>query len=392
MPASRNHTTFALLMLCSMLSLAGTDLILPAIPRLPELFSTTASTSQLVLAAYAGGSALGLLLFGHLAERIARRTLLLSSLGVFALASLACMFASGIDTLIALRALQGAASAAAPVFAPGIIRQLFDPQASVRAIGLLGSAESLSPALAPLAGAALLAHFGWRSSFGVLSVAAALAALLILRLGLPPQTAASTPRGTYRQLLGNVCYLRYALSQALTLGGLLTFVFGAPAVIVGAMGGSLDDFIILQIINVASFIVAANLAARLGERFGTERVIMAGSLMGLFSALTLLLYGLGGGSDPRWLPLLFLPMGVGLGLRGPAGFYLGVVASGENHARGSALIVFFILGITTLGTALAAPFIGLGLAALAVVASALHLLSTLLLWRLPALPGPAPAP
>lgn len=388
MTNSRRAITFSLLILCATLSLAGTDLILPAIPQLPEIFGTDRATAQLVLAAYVGGGGLGLLLYGRLADHFSRKALLLSSLGAFAAASLACAFSPGITTLIALRFIQGVASAAAPVFGPGLIRQLFTDKAAVRAIGFLGSVESLVPALAPIFGVLLLTHFGWQSSFELLGVLTLLAAVLILVLGLPQEEKTSGVRGSYGQLLTDRIFMRYALSQALTLGGLLTFVFGAPTVIVASMGGSLNDFIIMQVINISGFIIVANLTARIAERFRAENIILTGTVMAALSALALLAYGLTGGTNTLMLPLLFTPMAIGLGLRGPIGFYRGILASGANNARGSALIVFFIFMITTLGTVIAAPIIAAGLAALAFVATAIHLLSVVLLLLLPAMPEP----
>lgn len=375
--------TFTVLMLCAALSLAGTDLVLPAVPQLPAIFATREATAQLVLAAYVAGSGVGLLLFGWLADHFRRKALLVSALAGFAAASIACSLSPTIAVLIGLRFLQGVAAAAAPVFGPGIIRQLFDDRAAVRAIGFLGSVESLVPALAPIAGVALLAHFGWQSSFGLLALLTALAATLIAVTGLPAEQRISGARGSYTQLLTDRVFMRYALSQAMTLGGLIAFVFGAPVVIVGTMGGTLNDFIVMQVINVAGFIVAANLTARISERFGTETVILFGTVLGAASALALLAYGLAGGSNTLVLALLFMPMAIGLGLRGPLGFYRGIVASGGNDARGSALIVFFIFMMTTLGTVIAAPFITRGLPALALVVSAIHILSVVLLLALP---------
>lgn len=388
MTNSRRAITFSLLILCATLSLAGTDLILPAVPQLPEIFGTDRATAQLVLAAYVGGGGLGLLLYGRLADHFSRKALLLSSLGAFAAASLACAFSPDITALIALRFIQGVASAAAPVFGPGLIRELFTDKAAVRAIGFLGSVESLVPALAPIFGVLLLSHFGWQSSFELLGVLTLLAAVLILVLGLPQEEKSSDMRGSYGQLLTDRIFMRYALSQALTLGGLLTFVFGAPTVIVASMGGSLNDFIVMQVINISGFIIVANLTARIAERFGAENVILTGTGMAALSALALLAYGLTGGTNTLMLPLLFTPMAIGLGLRGPIGFYRGILASGANNARGSALIVFFIFMITTLGTVIAAPIIAAGLAALAFVATAIHLLSVVLLLLLPAMPEP----
>lgn len=385
MTTSRRLFTFAALILCTALSLAGTDLVLPAVPQLPAIFATSEAAAQQVLAAYVAGSGMGLLLFGWLADHFSRKTLLVSALAGFAVASVACSLSPAIAALIGLRFVQGVAAAAAPVFAPGIIRQLFDERAAVRAVGFIGSVESLVPALAPIAGVALLAHFGWQSSFDLLALLTALAAILIAVTGLPAGECNSGARGSYGGLLRDRIFMRYALSQAMTLGGLITFVFGAPVVIVATMGGSLNDFIVMQVVNVAGFIVAANLTARIAERFGTETVILFGTVLGAVSALALLAYGLAGGTSTLMLPLLFMPMAIGLGLRGPIGFYRGIVASGGNDARGAALIVFFIFAMTTLGTVVAAPFIAWGLPALALVVGAIHILSVALLLVLPAM-------
>jgi DHA1 family bicyclomycin/chloramphenicol resistance-like MFS transporter len=386
MTGSRRGIIFSQLMLCAVLSLAGTDLILPAVPALPAIFATSEANAQLVLASYVAGTAIGLLLFGTLAHRLSPRTPVASSLLVFALASLACALSPDIWTLVVLRFVQGTASAAAPVFGPAIIRQIFSEKAGVRAIGLLGSVESLVPALAPVLGVFLLAKFGWQSSFELVGVVAIVAAALIFVLGVPQQPKAAGAQGSYRALLLDPVFMRYALSQAMTLAGLVVFVFGAPAVIVRTMGGTLDHFIAMQVCGVLGFIIAANLTSRCAERWGTERIIFFGTAMALASGATILAYALAGGNDSTLLPALFLPMNVGLGLRGPLGFYRGIVASGTNSARGSALIVFFILAMSSLGTIIAAPLIDQGLWALGAVSCAIHALSVGLLRLLPRVP------
>jgi MFS transporter, DHA1 family, multidrug resistance protein len=385
---SRRGIIFSLLMLCTVLSLAGTDLILPTVPALPAIFATSEATAQLVLASYVAGMAMGLLLFGALADRLTPRALVVSSLVVFAVASVACALSPNIWTLIALRFVQGTASAAAPVFGPAIIRQIFSEKAGVRAIGVLGSVESLVPALAPILGVFLLARFGWQSSFELVGGVAMVTAALIFVLGLPQRPKGAGANGSYRALLLDPVFMRYALSQAMTLAGLVVFVFGAPAVIVGTMGGTLHDFIAMQVCGVTGFIVAANLTSRFAERWGTERIIFLGTGMALASAVTILAYAFAGGSDSALLPALFLPMNIGLGLRGPLGFYHGIVASGANSARGSALIVFFILAATSLGTMVAAPLIDQGLWALGAVTCGIHALSIGLLLLLPKMPEP----
>ena len=66
---SQSRITFALLVCGTVLGLAGIDLVLPAIPSLPMSISGSIESAQLVLATFAAGTAVGLLIFGELGAR-----------------------------------------------------------------------------------------------------------------------------------------------------------------------------------------------------------------------------------------------------------------------------------------------------------------------------------
>ncbi|WP_158814888.1 MFS transporter [Methylocapsa sp. S129] len=363
---------FALIASATALGIAGTDLVLPAVPSLPEVLGGTPARAQLVLAAYVAGTALGLLFFGAVSAYADPRKAVVASLALYALISLAAVFIRTLDELIVLRFVQGAAGAAPAVFAPGFIRALFPEGRALRMLGLLGSIESLVPALAPIAGAWLLIRFGWRASFIVIgALSLALAALLGLVARRLPHIATQATGGSYAALLGDPVYLRYALSQAFSLGGLLVFVFGAPAVIVGPMGGALSDFILLQITGIVFFILGANLTGRLVERFGHDPLILFGTALSALGALSILGYALLGGDKPLMLLPLSIVLNLGFGLRGPPGFLQAVLAAGGDDARGAALVILAILLTVAGGTALAAPSVASGLLGVAMVASAI---------------------
>ncbi|MDA0978360.1 MAG: MFS transporter, partial [Proteobacteria bacterium] len=76
---------------------------------------------------------------------------------------------------------------------------------------------------------------------------------------------------------------------------------------------------------------------------------------------------------------------LGLGFRGPPGFYRALLASGDNDARGSAIVILATFTITAAGTAALAPFITLGLLPLAAMASAICIASVATLLLLPRL-------
>jgi MFS transporter, DHA1 family, multidrug resistance protein len=385
-PLSSPALAFALLILGTTLGLAGTDLILPAIPDLPETLGGSQALAQLVLAAFVAGGCVGLILYGELGAHFDQRNLLVGSFIAYAAISIACTLAPSLTILAVLRFFQGLTGSAAAVFAPGMIRAMFSEARAVRAIGFMASVESLVPALAPVAGVWLLLAFGWKSSFiligGLSLIVAALAAALRHRM---PAPAPTRGKGGYVRLAVRPVFLRYALSQAFTLGGLLIFVFGAPAMITKGLGGTLNDFIIMQVTGITLFIVGSNLAGRLADPFGPERMIWFGTGLSAAGLLSILAYGLLGGSHPFALAILFVPVNLGLGFRGPPGFFRAVVAAGGDDARGAALVLVAILVTTALGTAAAAPFVTLGIAPLAGIAAAVSCSALLCLAVLPKL-------
>lgn len=387
LPPALRWLAFVQITAATVLSFAATDLVLPAIPGLPQSLGGTAAQAQYVLAAFGIGLGAGLLLFGELGARHGRRGLMAAALLLLAGSSLAATQVQSVQALIALRFVQGVAAAAGPAFAPGVIRQLFSGPQAMRAIGLQGSLEALIPALAPIAGAWLLTRHGWSASFGVLGALALLAAVslpLLPRAAFAPpvvSTESGAPGG-YLRLLHHREFLRFSLSHALCLGGLLILVFGAPAVVVSALGGTLTDFIRMQIMGVASFIVAANLATRLSVRHGAVRVIVAGSALSAAGAGAIALYALAGGASPVVVSYLFIAVNLGFGLRGPPGFLQALQAGGQDDSRAAALIILFILLTAACGTVGVAPWITQGLLPLALTAAAVSAGSLAVLYAL----------
>ncbi|HUD28720.1 MAG TPA: MFS transporter [Novosphingobium sp.] len=381
---NRGWITLGLVVGGTIVGLMGTDLVLPAVPHLPEALGGDPARAQLVLAAYVGGSCLGLLGFGALGDRVSTGRLFIGSLLATALLSLACALATSIEALIALRAVQGIAAAAPAVFAPGVIKAMFDETRAVRAIGFLASIESLAPALAPLAGAGLLALGGWTLNFEVMAAIAIVVAVLLVMAGGVPQVS-RRGQGSFAALVGDATFLRYAISQALVLGGLLVFVFGMPTVFVRVHGGSLGDFIFMQVCGITTFIVAANASSGLVARIGAERVLALGTWLAAAGALGQFAYALGGGRSALVITALFVPVNTGLGLRGPPGFFRAILASHGDDARGSALVILFVLASAALGTALVSPWIERGTVPVAGAALAFHVVSVLCLVLLPKL-------
>jgi DHA1 family bicyclomycin/chloramphenicol resistance-like MFS transporter len=367
---SNRHLAFLLTAAGTVLGLAGIDLVLPAIPAMPAHLGGGAEGAQFAIAAFVAGTASGLLIFGSIGPRFGRRQTLIAALSAYATLSLACALCDRMVFLVTLRFLQGVAASAPAVFAPSVIRSLYDDTGATKAFGVLGSIESLVPALAPAVGIVLLRFGGWTASFIVTSALAALLALTIQFVdSMPFKSNPERATGSYLRLLRSGVFLRYALSHAFVLGGLLIFVFGSPFVIVRTMQGVIGQFITMQIVGVACFIVSANATGFLVRRYGSELLILSGTLLAAGAALLILLYAIAGGRDPSMLIYLFFPMNIGLGLRGPPGFFQALTAGGGDDERAASMTILAIMAVSAAGTALLAPFIRHGLVALAAAAT-----------------------
>jgi len=77
---------FCLVVAGTVIGLAGTDLVLPAIPGLPDSLEGSLESAQLVLAGFTAGTATGLLVFGELGARYDQKKLLIAALAGY------CMF------------------------------------------------------------------------------------------------------------------------------------------------------------------------------------------------------------------------------------------------------------------------------------------------------------
>lgn len=375
---------FSLIAFGTILGIAGTDLVLPAVPTMPRELGGSPALAQMVLAAYAAGTLAGLLTFGELGARYSPRKLLIWSLALFALTSIVSVFAPTLEWLVAFRFAQGAFGSGPAVFAPGFIHGLFTADKAAGMFGRLGSIESLTPALAPVAGVFLLGVGGWETSFLLLGGFAIFCAIasFIYSHSLPDRTVAIESHRSYLSILRDGEFLRHALSQAFSLAAILIFVFGAPLVMTEIMGGGIQDFILLQICGIANFILASNLSSTLAGKFGVERMILIGTAALLACFLLILFYVQSGGSSLAVIVPIWIITNGAFGVRGPIGFHQAIVASKGDHSRGAALVVAAILGFTAAGTASAAPFLDLGwwpLAFASCLSAALALLSLVLL-------------
>jgi len=383
-PSVRTVLPLSLVTATGMLAM---DLYLPAVPALQADLAIGVTAAQATVAVFLAGLALSQLLWGEALNRLGPRRCLQWGVLALALTSAACALAPDIGSLLVLRLLQGIAAGAATVIAPSVVRATLNDEDTVRGIAAISMVEALVPAAGPVLGAALLQWVDWRVLFWIVAGTALLVLPFVVRVAparLPGLVQGD--RSGWRMVLANRRFVRIALSHALCIGALLTFVSSAPQLVVNALGLPASAFAALQVIGVASFIVMASQSGRIARRLGNGGAVQLGAWLQLGLA-AVLLAGAAFTTPPLPAVALFWAGFCGaLAVRGPPAFGDALTLPPAQLGHASALLTLALLAWGALGTQLVAPFMaGASMVPLAAAMGAMLLVSVLLV-----LPYPAP--
>ena len=371
MHSVRLSTTFPLL-LTTAIGLLATDLYLPAIPIVTDALEASVEHTQYTLVAFFAAFSAFQLVYGALAQRFNASVILALAIALLAIGSLIGALAQSIETLIAARLIQGVGASAGAAIVPGVVRRLFDKRASVRIITFVGVFDSCIPALAPIAGVAMIVSLGWRSTFWVLTLVAVVSCVSLLRIrDKTPAIDRREPGGGfirqsfshYGAVLRNGRFLTIAGSYASAFGALMLLVGTAPQILDIHFGRDMSGFVIMQLIMVAAFMVGSVAAPAFIDRYTLAVANSIGvTMLAVTSVGLVLIYTAILPQNVEWYVAVLLPSQIGLGLRFGGSMAEAIGACEGREAAASALSSFLCFVLAAIGNALAAPFVEGGIA------------------------------
>lgn len=149
---------------------------------LPNIKSDFLITDQQVqLSLSLGLFALGFagLVYGGLADVFGRRPMLLISLALFSIMTLASAIAPTTETFLATRFLQGLGAGAGWVVGNSCLSDIYKGKKYAKIMNYVHAVAGITPAIAPIIGSYLGVLIGWRNCFHIIFVSTALLALLM---------------------------------------------------------------------------------------------------------------------------------------------------------------------------------------------------------------------
>src|SRR5213595_321504 len=174
---------FAAIVLAMLPAVLDQTILATALPTIAADLGRLSDVSWLVTA-YVVAAAATTPLWGKLGDRHGRKLLLEVALVTFVGASALCGAAQDITTLIALRAVQGAAAGGLMALAMAAVGDLVSPRERGRYQGYIAMAFAVATVVGPLIGGLLVDHAGWRWVFYV-NLPLGAAALVALNRTLP---------------------------------------------------------------------------------------------------------------------------------------------------------------------------------------------------------------
>ena len=216
----------------SVLGFLATDMYLPAFAAIQEDLQTPASAVSASLSLFLAGFAVAQLLWGPLSDRYGRKPILLSGLAIFAIGCIGMLWVRDGTALLVLRFVQAVGVCAAAVTWQAMVTDYYPAQRTNRIFATIMPLVGLSPALAPLLGSWLLAHFDWQAIFATLFIITLVLMLPAFRLKpAHKKNATSEEKLTFMRLLRSKDYRGNVLIYAACSASFFAWLTGSPFIL-----------------------------------------------------------------------------------------------------------------------------------------------------------------
>ena len=290
---------FTLILLASISALTM-NIFLPSLPNIASDLNSSTSILGLSVGIYLASSAVLQLIIGPFSDQFGRRPLILWSLIIFCLSTLATVFVTSTAQFLLLRVFQ-AISASCMVLARAIVRDTTESiEKAGSKIAYVTMGMALVPMVGPAIGGLLDYQYGWEASFWVLCLLGLV--ILIIAFFDVGETLSDHNQSfleqisTYPSLLRSKRFWGYCLSSAFVSGAFFSYLGGAPFVGNEVFGLEPKDLGFWFGAPAIGYILGNFLSGRFSTKIGLDTMIFLGvttALLGVSVSLTISFLGQG---------------------------------------------------------------------------------------------------
>ncbi len=319
----------------------ATDMYLPAIPHLMDLWGRPLSVINLTLVLFFVTYCISLLFYGPLSDRFGRKPPLISGLILFIVASLFCAFATSIWMLIVARVVQGMGAGAASSISLAMARDRFESGAREKVLSQVSVIMALAPMISPTIGSLILDVLSWPWIFIAQGLMGGVA--LIGVLATSESHAGESGENfmallqKYKEAFCNPRFMGVVFCNAVISLPLFAFIAGSSSIYISRFGLSENMFGLFFGANAMCFMAGSMTCMRFGKKLGTLPMISFGYAGLMFGGILMLMNTFSG-------PWQFaIPMGCTtfcLGLSRPPSNNLALEQVTKDAGTASSIMVF----------------------------------------------------
>jgi DHA1 family bicyclomycin/chloramphenicol resistance-like MFS transporter len=270
------------LILLAGISALAMNVFLPSLPGMAAYFEVDYRLMQLSVALYLGVNAVVQILVGPISDKMGRRPVILTSILLFLLATLGCIFAPNAEVFLFFRMAQ-AAIAATMVLSRAAVRDIYDTDIAASMIGYVTMGMAVVPMISPAIGGVLDQVFGWQANFWLLVVLGlATYALTYFDFGETAQKSGKTLIAQFREypeLFRSPRFWGYSLASGLASGAFFAYLGGAP--FVGTQVYNLDPAVLGLCFSAPAvgYFMGNFVSGRYSTALGVNRMVLWGCVI-----------------------------------------------------------------------------------------------------------------
>ena len=309
------------LILLASISALTMNIFLPSLPNIASELNSSTSILGLSVGIYLASSAVLQLIIGPFSDQFGRRPLILWSLIIFCISTLATVFITNTAQFLILRIFQ-AISASCMVLARAIVRDTTESiEKAGSKIAYVTMGMALVPMVGPAIGGLLDYQYGWEASFWLLFILGLV--ILIISFFDVGETLSDHNQSfleqisTYPSLLRSKRFWGYCLSSAFVSGAFFSYLGGAPFVGNEVFGLEPKDLGFWFGAPAIGYVLGNFLSGRFSTKIGLDKMIFLGVTTALFGvSVSLTISLLDHGSVLSFFGLMTL-VGLGNGMSIP---------------------------------------------------------------------------
>jgi len=272
----------------TMIAVMGVASLTPAFPKISESLGLSKAQVGLLISGFTLPGIFLAPIAGILADRFGRKTVLVPSLFVFAIAGFACYFTSNFHTLLILRIIQGVGGASLGSLNVTLIGDFFKGKERPTAMGYNATVLSLMTASYPLIGG-LMAAAAWNNPFLLTLLAVPIAFFVWFGMKEPEYEKSKNFNQYFNALLKSLVKKEvigiFSLSIVtfiILYGAILTYL---PFLLKERFNFNPGKIGILISVSSLSTALVASFVGKLTDKFGSKNLLFAAFALYAVSAL-----------------------------------------------------------------------------------------------------------